>query len=306
MAVPMAGPHPDNLHPHYRRWFAVDPIDHSRPVEALRWAMANPWRSRRGASIVRDLAARPAPKRWDGDFPDRRVLVVGTGPSLDRVDDAWLDRFDTRLWLNHAINRSPGGACDYFFTMDLGALGLLLADRGEDRIAALGAERAIAAPYQLDLPTYLTPHALSALSFVAPDACRWDVQRARLPGLGIRVPAIVRYTPRQPDWSHWRLPPRGRTIPIPRATSALAAVLFAAMRGAREIGLIGCDFGGGRAVSSANARPVPEGDFFVQCRTAFAAISAALDRQSVRVLNHSWVDDRAARDARLHGGDASL
>jgi hypothetical protein len=41
---------------------------------------------------------------WKKSFSEKKVLIVGTGPSLDRVNDNYFSKFDTILYVKHSEN----------------------------------------------------------------------------------------------------------------------------------------------------------------------------------------------------------
>ncbi len=119
------------------------------------------------------------------------------------------------------------------------------------------------------------------------DRAEWRTQDATVGSL--KVPYTLRYHPRQPDWDHFQLPGPGRTLPVLDHTSALTAIIFAAMNGARKIGLIGCDFTAGeRAKAAQSPQALPGSRFFIGAAGEFARIQSALARSGIQVTNHSW------------------
>jgi hypothetical protein len=65
-------------------------------------------------------------------------------------------------------------------------------------------------------------------------------------------------------------------------------VIFAAANGARDIGLIGCDFSAGRAQAAQSSQGVPDARVFAGAAGAFEAMRCALERPGVHAVNHSW------------------
>ena len=65
--------------------------------------------------------------------------------------------------------------------------------------------------------------------------------------------------------------------------------MFAAMNGARRIGLIGCDFSGGeRSSLAAGVQELPGSKFFSGAASELAKIKIAMARSGIEITNHSW------------------
>ena len=255
------------------------------PLQYLRWAATLPMRTRSGASAIARRANAAAPAIWGDDFDGKRALIVGSGPSLDRVDDSFFDRFDVVLFINFALKHANGRRPEYFFTTDSGPIRQFIDAHGVEPFRTLGQERCVFAPIFLDQWQGFTEEGRRLFTWLRYDAAKWRIVPFRR--LGIGLPVTFRYHPRQPDWSSFNELPRGRTLPILDHTSALTAVLFAAMNGSCEIGLIGCDFSAGRAASVAGSQVDP-GNVFEGAIGEFRQLSDALDRQGITVTNHSW------------------
>lgn len=268
-----------------RRYFGKVVHPNASRLNYLRWLLSNPVRSRSGARIIERAAENPPLPIWKDDFAKRKALVVGTGPSLDRVAPEFFDQFDTILYVNFAIRIASGRFGEYFFTTDIGPLREYIERNGADKFLSLPREKRIFAPIFFDQVHDFTPAGLDLTTIVACDRAEWDLETRRR--LGLTLPFALRYRPCQPEWSNFTLPPAGGHMPILETTSALSAVLFAAMNGASEIGLIGCDFSAGRAgvVQSGQSDP---GNMFSRAVHTFKSMANALARQGVLAKNHSW------------------
>ncbi|WP_347303358.1 hypothetical protein V5740_01665 [Croceibacterium sp. TMG7-5b_MA50] len=243
-----------------------------------------PWRSRLGARGLLRHVDTTVPAIWQQDFPGKRTLIIGTGPSLDRVPPEFFDDFDTLVYVNFALRRASFDRPEYFFTMDLGPVREFLDRVGSEPFERLGPERCVVAPVFLDFWHRLTKRGRAMFTWLRYDAAGWRWER-----LGsIPFPVVLRYHPRQPDWGTFEVPPTGRTIPIVETTSALSAVMFAAMCGSRDINLIGCDFSDGRAASMGAEQNAPGIGVFNAAREQFGAMHASLASQGIRLTNHSW------------------
>lgn len=269
---------------------------HSRSL-FLRWMLTVPFRSRFGGSRIARYVNQPAPSAWAEDLAGKRVLIVGSGPSLDKVAPGFFDDFDTIIYINFALKRMRGTGSEYFFTTDLGPVREFIDAYEEKAFLRLGKDRCVYAPIYLDQYSMMKPAGRELFSWLRFDNAGWRTQsvklaRMKLAGLKLdklTVPLVLRYHPRQPDWDAFQLPSGGRTLPILDHTSALTAVLFAAMHGSRSIGLIGCDFSAGRASTVATTQDIPTANTFSGAASEFRKLAAALARQDVEVTNHSWL-----------------
>lgn len=252
-----------------------------------RWALTNPWQSYTGGKAIQAYVDDRAPAAWNSDMAGQDVLVVGSGPSLDKVDADFFCRFAAAIHINFAIRRRSADETAYFFTTDLGPIDTFLETFGDETFVSLGPDRCIFAPVFLDQWHMLKDEGRALFTMLRYDAAEWRTQDASIGSL--KVPYTVRYYPRQPDWDRFELPGPGRTLPVLDHTSALTAIIFAAMNGARKIGLIGCDFSSGaRAIAAQSSQPLPGSKFFAGAASEFGKIQVALARLGIEVTNHSW------------------
>lgn len=252
-----------------------------------RWALANPWRSYTGGKAIQAHVDDHAPAAWASDMAGRDVLIVGSGPSLDRVDEEFFAQFATAIHINFAVRRHAASKSSYFFTTDLGPIDVFLESFGAETFISLGPDRCIFAPIFLDQWHMLKDGGRALFTMLRYDRAEWRTQDASVGSL--KVPYTMRYHPRQPDWGSFELPGPGRTLPVLDHTSALTAIIFAAMNGARRIGLIGCDFTAGeRAKAAQSTQALPGTKFFIGAADEFARIQSALGRTGIQITNHSW------------------
>lgn len=268
---------------------------HSRSL-FLRWMLTLPFRSRIGGSLIARYVGDAAPETWARDLAGKRVLIVGSGPSLDKVGPEFFDGFDTVIYINFAVKRMRGDGSEYFFTTDIGPVREFIDAYEEETFLRLGKDRCIFAPIYLDQYRMMTPAGRELFSWLRFDEAGWRKQSVKLASLKsghLSAPLVLRYHPRQPDWDSFVLPSGGRTLPILDHTSALTAVLFAAMNGSREVGLIGCDFSAGRAASAGSTQGAATASTFSGAAAEFHKLAEALGRQGVAVTNHSWLVQEA-------------
>jgi hypothetical protein len=269
-----------------RRYFTKVVHPNASRLNYMRWLVTNPMRSRRGARIIANSAENPPLTKWLGDFDGRKALVVGTGPSLDRVGNAFFDQFDAIIYVNFAIRLAKGRPGEYFFTTDIGPLREFIERNGDAKILSLPRQNRVFAPIFFDQVHDFTREGLALTTIVAFDRAEWHLETRQR--FGLNLPFALRYRPCQPEWTDFTLPPPSGRMPVLETTSALSATLFAAMNGAVEVGLIGCDFSAGRAgvVKSDQSDP---GNMFSRAIDTFEHMSAALARQGVAATNHSWL-----------------
>lgn len=278
---------PPDYSPEALLYFNKWPIINTSKLAYLRWIPKAPFLSRTGGRAITAYAQGPCPDAWQRELAGKRVLVVGSGPSLDRVDSAFFDGFDAFLYINFAVRRRRGAPGEYFFSTDAGPTREYINKHGVADYLALGRDHCILAPIFLDQWHALTPRGRALFTWLAFDEAHWFTQ-----GVGtasVKLPLLWRYGPRQPDWESFSLPARGRTQPVMGHTSALSAILFAAIHGAREIGLIGCDFSAGRAASVQSNQVAASQSTFSGATAEFHRIAAMLARHDIAITNHSWV-----------------
>jgi hypothetical protein len=256
------------------------------PANYALWMLLHPWKSRSGYRRLMARDTSPLPATWNADFAGRRVLVMGTGPSLDRAPEGFAADFDTVIHINFALRELRQEATSYFFTTDLVAVVPMIEKFGVAAFETLGRDRCIFAPVFFDQYPMLTEKGRELFTVLSADAASWRAQRV---GLGpLALPLALRYHPQQPDWDRFHLPEPGLSQPVIDHTSALSAVLFAAIHGARDIGLIGCDFSAGRAASVSADQAGSDVNIFSGAAEEFRRIASALARTGTSVVNHSW------------------
>lgn len=266
----------------------VRPFRHalSSRFNQLLWMMRVPFASFRGYNILVGIATTQQPASWGKNMVDRHVLVVGTGPSLDRVGPEFFARFDTIIYINSALNLSEGRENEFFFSTDLGPILNLLEANGSAAFRILGCDRCIFAPVFLDQCAMLTDAGRDLFTILACDSVSWQCQKLNVGSL--RLPLIWRYAPQQPDWRQYVPSLMIGRLPIVHHTSALSAVLFAAVQGSMKIGLIGCDFSAGRALAAGDPTTATSATFS-GASGEFRQMAACLERFGVSVTNHSWL-----------------
>lgn len=270
-----------------RRYINRHRIALESTFNSLLFLLKNPFTSRLGGRALRKFVTQEAPARWTRDFQNKRVLIVGSGPSLDRVQPEFFEGFDTFIYINFAVRRSFIRDTDYFFTTDLGPIREYLDTYDEAVFQSLGQERCIFAPIFLDQVLMLTAEGRGLFSMLCCDRARWISQKVTVGRT--KLPLLLRFHPAQPQWDNFQLPSPGRKLPVLDHSSALTAILFAISAGSREIGMIGCDFSAGRAASAQSSQDIPDGNVFAGAPAVLREMQAALARHAIEVTNHSWL-----------------
>lgn len=269
--------------PYLRRY----PHPNSSRLALVQWAARMPFASRKGERRIAQLAAAAWPDTWAQDMAGSRVLIVGSGPSLDRVSADFFASFDTALYINFAFERRWTDRPAYFFTTDMGPAVQFAERFGREAFAANGAQRCVIAPVFYDQPVRLTDEFLSLFTFVQPQHSEWRIRKGHVGGR--LVPQTIARHPVQPRWESYALPDRAEAVvPVVDYTSALTAMVFAAINGAQDISLIGCDFSAGRAQSVDTVQQASGAATFGDARGEYDRIAAMLERHGVAARNLSW------------------
>lgn len=220
---------------------------------------------------------------WHADFSGKRVLIIGSGPSIDHVEAEYFYKFDTIIYINHAISNKIHSKISYFFSTDLPRVQGVLRDFPDDVLAIDEARRVI----------YLSFVRLSAGMLKARGLFRfkahprYEFVRWRVPGDRMwpayyqperaSDAAVRRWIDGDPSMT--RMPARG-------GSSAFGAMLFAARHRPTEIRLIGVDLNDGRsrALSGVAGKAV----FGNWARERFEDLARILRDGGVPVVNDSW------------------
>lgn len=223
----------------------------------------------------------PLPE-WEQDLHGARVVIVGTGPSLDRIDAEYFKDFDVAILINFAVCRADSVARRYYYTTDFPRLIQLRANASAD-FSAVGRERAI-------FLNHLTPFSLELIScasyvnVVAGDRYRlnlWD------PGRRFLRRRVFQVQPASDDairaWLRGSSLFRSPNVP---GTSAFGAILFAARFRPRSINLIGINLNAGRSKEFRGA--LGEADFS-RAKLDYFRLESLICEAGVSVSNDSWL-----------------
>ena len=172
------------------RYFDPAPLRHEGVAAHAAWALRLPFASWLGGRAVANIAQGPCPAAWADDLRGKRVLIVGSGPSLDRVDQGFLDSFDALLYINFALRRRRRVRPEYFFTTDIWASKPYFEQFGAADFLALGPDRAIVAPIYLDHWHLLTPEGRALFTWLGPDHARFETHKAG--SAKTKLPLLIR------------------------------------------------------------------------------------------------------------------
>jgi hypothetical protein len=213
----------------------------------------------------------------------RKALIVGTGPSLDRLNEIALSNYDSIILINYAINHpafaaQPESTKLFFYTTD------------SDRLSQL--QEVIA--FRKDIPSLYCCIDPSLPKFVqCPSSNNVIVIRSGVPiGYWLK-PYITGKLSRlfRNEKSNERLIRRffarpNQGLPVDSITSAISAILLLARRGANFIDLIGCDFSDGR---SSHFSEIGPGNFLsTHVRSRYELVAKIVNSNDCQVRNLSW------------------
>jgi len=259
------------------------------------WALRLPITSLKGAVKIRRLSKDNFDSIDSKHFKSKNILIVGSGPSLDLVDQEFFAQYDSIICINYAIARFEKRKETLFFTTDIGVLINLINDMGRGVFDTLGRRRSIIAPIFFEQIDDLPESHLREFTWLRPSSLTFKFEKAkRFKFLGIsRIPYSARFYPAQTS-SVLKLPcyegerEQISQIPILEHTSALSAIWFAASCGAQRIDLIGCDFSEGRAKGIMSTQPLPTENTFSGARSSFIQTREALATKGHVIRNLSW------------------
>ena len=270
-----------------RQYFRFVLHPHNSLAAHLWWCIANPFNSAIGRFRIAGWAATAWQDLWREDFAGKRVVIIGTGPSLDRVDDSYFERFDTRVHVNFAASRIERVEGSYFFTTDAGPLIEYAQEYGVATFKQLGPDRCIIAPIFFDQYREFTPLGRALFTWLRADATVLKFETRKIGQL--RIPYTVRVYPHQPDLATYRLQRTpAPSLPIFAGSSTLSAILFAALNGAASINLIGSGFVSGRAGSAGSIQGDAMAEEYGEAAATYRQLEEVLSRSGIELRNDSW------------------
>lgn len=243
---------------------------------------------------LKNLAVKNDNEKWKESFCDRNVLIVGTGPSLDKVDEDYFKKFDVIVYINHAIKISGNSDDEYFFTTDVGVVKDIMQTSYYKNILMLGDNKSIVAPIFFQQVLMLSESFIDKFTWIKASEAKFTFFKRKL-NLG-----PFKFTSHFPP-SYWPQQPGYRELdiwfdnkdqvnyfPVIESTSALSAILFASKYRPRSIRLIGCDFGDGRAELVKKTNQLNSPNVFNGAKEKYEFIEGFLSSKGIECANDSW------------------
>ena len=221
---------------------------------------------------------------WRKDILGGRVLIVGSGPSLDNVDDNFYTDFDVVACINHALLCVPPHPCKYFITTDLARTYDVLNQGSIQDKTYIPRERKILALNRLSAGVYLKSSFLGDFT-VLRSSNYYFHRREQNSDAGFYY---WPHTASDEDLKKWITGATDiREFPCAPGSSVFSAILFAARYNPVEIRLIGVDLDEGRS-SQLRTIAGPSAFGSGQQRKTFYRVASAAKDCGVPVINQSW------------------
>lgn len=266
---------------------------HKSILKKLYWAISVPISSRLGFIKLKDISEEFDNDEWLTSFSNKKVLIVGTGPSLDRVNESYFLKFDTIVYINHAIKCSGSVKNEYFFSTDINGVKDINSKDYYQNIKRIGKNKSIVAPIFFQQVFFLKKEFIKDFSWISANRAAFKVHKISRSLFGFNLPVTAVYWPKQPNvrsLESWFLQNNQvKDFPVMETTSALSAILFVAKYNPKEISLIGCDFGSGRSLAVINDCPATEENIFSEAVNKFYFLQKYFKEKSILLINDSWI-----------------
>src|SRR5690554_6939154 len=115
-------------------------------LSKMYWALTVPISSFLGFLNLKKMSVKKDKKDWVRSFYDNKVLIVGSGPSLDKVDESYFLKFDAIVYINHAVKCSGKINDEYFFSTDINVVKGIEDKEYWRKIVGFGNAKSIVAP----------------------------------------------------------------------------------------------------------------------------------------------------------------
>ena len=242
-----------------------------------------------GYSKLKKISLKSDLPQWNTSFYNANVLIVGTGPSLDKVEAAYFSKFDTIIYLNHAIKLASKLSDEYYFSTDAYVTKDIELEPYIQNIYNLGPEKSILAPIHFQSLIEINKQFLNRFSLISANQASYKSYESSIKN--IKYHRYI-YWPVQPDYhdlEKW-FSQNEQTLffPVVESTSALSAILFAAKYRPKSISLIGCDFSKGRSNKLIESNPSRDFNPFNEARDKFKFLQNYLNDKNIKVINDSW------------------
>ena len=238
----------------------------------------------------RMLCSGKQPAEWLREIKNSRVLIVGTGPSIDNVSEEYFSNFDVIVCINHAILLDLPNVKIYYFSTDsfrTKQVFLELARKGKaDKITK---KRTILLPNNFSSYNYFKPEMLDKITLIHPSECKLRMVPVAVWRLcRIKLPLFAPAEPTEESFFNWLDRPTSlRDYAYFHHTSSLSAVAFVAKHRPKEVRLIGCDFNEGRAFKFIDSAGRTTYDFSIS-RNTLLKIQKILAEKGIEIVNDSW------------------
>lgn len=251
-----------------------------------------PLSSRIGYFNLKRKALRRDLSVWNSSFNQKKVLIVGSGPSLDKVNSKYFSGFDVIIYINHAIKLANNNQNYFFFTTDI-AVALDISTKSYfEKIRNIKKERSIIAPGNFDQTLRVSNEFESCFSWIRACEGVYKKYQSNKSLLGF-TPSILYYRPteiNEEKLNYWfSQSNQVNYFPIFETTSALTAIIFAAKYRPISISLIGCDFSKGRSKEIIGDNDGHTHNPFLEAPRLFEFLRSYLEEQSISVTNDSWI-----------------
>lgn len=261
-------------------------------LSKIHWALTVPISSFLGFLNLKKMSVKKDRKDWVRSFYDNKVLIVGSGPSLDKVDESYFLKFDTIVYINHAVKCSGKINDEYFFSTDINVVKGIEDKEYWRKIVGFGNAKSIVAPIFFQQSLFMSKYFKESFSWIVAHKAFYKIHKMSRLVLGIRFPVTAVYWPEQPDeriLDNWFLQENQIDFfPVIETTSALSALLFVAKYKPQYISLIGCDFSAGRSELVVKDCPEHVVNIFSEAKEKFYFLQKYFSYKNISVENDSW------------------
>lgn len=261
-------------------------------LRKIYWALTVPFMSFLGYLKLKSISEKKDYFEWKESFGGKKVLIVGTGPSLDGVDDDYFLNFDAIVYINHAVKCSGKVKDEYFFSTDVNVVKSINDKPYFKNIETIGRVKSVLAPIFFQQVFFLKKKFKKCFSWIVANKANYKFHRVSKGFLGFKFPVTAVFWPKQPDiqdLDRWFSQTQQVCFfPVVESTSALSAILFVAKYSPSNISLIGCDFGVGRSKSIVDDCPTHNVNVFSDAKEKFNYIKKYLLEKNIFLKNDSW------------------
>ena len=266
---------------------------HKSLFKKLYWALTVPMSSRFGYIKLKKISKKFDSTEWLDSFSHKKILIVGTGPSLDKIDKNYFLGFDTVVYINHAIKCSGNIKNEYFFSTDVNVVKDISNKDYYQNIKIIGKNKSIVAPIFFQQVFFLKKEFIKDFSWISANRAAFKIHNTSRSLFGFNLPVTAVFWPIQPNVSsleYWfSQNNQVKDFPVMETTSALSAILFTAKYNPKEISLIGCDFGAGRSQAVIKDCPATEENVFSKAVNKFYFLQKYFKEKGILLINDSWI-----------------